>query len=540
MTPALDQYLNEDPILKRMVDQELEGKDQQLEEKDQQIALLIEELRHLKAFVFGRKTEKTPQPDNGLQPLLPFPQEDAAPQILVQEQEKTIEIKAHSRKRGRKPLPADLPVQEVVVDIPEADKTCSCGCQKARIGEETADKLEFTPARAHITRIVRPKYACRNCEGTESDEPTVSIAPVPEQIIPKSFATASLLAYIITSKFVDALPFHRLSGMFSRQKIEISRGTMCNWAVKVARVLKPIDELFKEMLMTSVCINTDESPMQVLKEPGRKAADKSWIWVFRGGGAGKATVYFHYSPSRGGKVADEILENYQGYIQTDGYSGYNFISSRPGQKHLACWAHARRKFFDSIKAAGEQVKPGIAHEAFAIINSLYKIEKEARINGLSTDEIQKIREQRAKPILETFKTKLETWKKTVVPKSLTGKAVTYTLNFWDKLMVYIENGELQIDNNSAENAIRPFAVGRKNWLFADTVEGAAASAILYSIIETAKANSLEPYWYLRFLLEKAPGLKSKEEFRSLIPQNVDRQLIMNMQQSHVNAGITPA
>lgn len=170
--------------------------------------------------------------------------------------------------------------------------------------------------------------------------------------------------------------------MFSRQKIEISRGTMCNWAIKVARALKPIDELFKEMLMTFVCINTDESPMQVLKEPGRKATDKSWIWVFRGGGTGKATVYFHYSPSRGGKVADEILANYKGYIRTDGYSGYSFISSRPGQKHMACLAHVRRKYFDSIKAAGENAKPGIAHEAVAIINSLYKIEKEARLNGL--------------------------------------------------------------------------------------------------------------------------------------------------------------
>ena len=331
MTPALDQYLKEDPTLKRMVDQELD-------EKDQQITLLNEELNYLRALLFGRKTEKTTQIDNGSQPLLPFPQEETNTPPPAPEQDKTIEIKAHSRKRGRKPLPDDLPVEEVVIDIPEADKTCACGCQKARIGEETADKLEFTPAKAHITRIIRPKYACRNCEGTESEEPAVSIAPVPEQIIPKSFATASLLAYIITSKFVDALPFHRLSGMFSRQKIEISRGTMCNWAIKVAKVLKPIIELFEEILLTTICVNADESRMQVLKEPGRKATDKSWIWVFRGGGNGKATVYFHYNSSRGGKVADEILANYKGYIQTDGYSGYNFISARPGQKHMACWA----------------------------------------------------------------------------------------------------------------------------------------------------------------------------------------------------------
>lgn len=532
MTPALDLYLNKDPILKRMVDQELK-------EKDQQIALLNEELNYLKSLIYGRKTEKISQPDNGIQPLLPFPQQETAPQTPLPEQVKTIEIKAHSRSRGRKSLPDDLPVKEVIVDISEADKTCACGCQKARIGEETSDKLEFIPAKASITRIIRPKYACRNCEGTESDEPAVSIAPVPEQIIPKSFATASLLAYIIISKFVDALPFHRLSGMFSRQKIEISRGTMCNWAIKVARTLKPIIELFQEMLLTSICVNADESRMQVLKEPGRKATDQSWIWVFRGGGTGKATVYFHYSPSRGGKVADEILANYKGYIQTDGYSGYNFISSRPGQKHMACWAHVRRKFFDSIKAAGEGAEPGIAHEAVGIINSLYKIEKEARLNGLSSDKIHEIRQRQAKPILESFKTKLETWEKIVVPKSLTGKAVTYTLNLWDRLLVYLENGELQIDNNLAENAIRPFALGRKNWLFADTVEGAMASATLYSIIETARANGLEPYWYLRFLLEKAPGLKSKEDFKNLIPQNVDRQLIINLQQSHINAGINP-
>lgn len=279
------------------------------------------------------------------------------------------------------------------------------------------------------------------------------------------------------------------------------------------------------------------------------------MWVFRGGGRDRPTILFHYHQSRAGKVAENILHGYKGIIQTDGHSGYNFIEDNPSQTNAGCWAHARRKFFDAVKAAGENAAPGLAHEAIDIIKDLYKIEKEARTNNLDFDQILELRQTHSKPILDAFKKKLDKWKLAVTPKSLTGKAVTYALNQWEKLIVYLSDGRISIDNNSAENSIRPFAVGRpmpsypggigicascasKNWLFNDSAEGAAAAAIFFSILETAKANGLEPYWYLRFLLEKLTELKTKEDFIPFIPQNIDKQLVLDLRAKHMNLNST--
>jgi transposase len=529
MKSAIDQLPNDPKLLKEII---VEG----FLHRDQEIAVLKEQIALLKQMVFGRKSEKYQPEPSPLQLQLSFGEEQECPGLPEKQiEEPSIEIPAHKRrKRGRKLLSDALPREERVIDIPERDKQCECGFQKTVIGKETSEQLEYIPAKCKVIVNVRPKYACRNCEGTESNKPAVMIAPPPAQIIPKSFATASLLAYIVTSKYVDSLPFYRLSNMFSRHGVQLSRATMCNWVLRVTALLKPMIEAFLEQIINSSYVHADETPFQVLKEVGRKAEQQSYMWVIKTGHADRPTILFTYSPSRAGKIPKQIFSDFKGYIQTDGYAGYNYIKDSENQTQLGCWAHVRRMFHNSIKAAGKNAMPGIAHKAFKLINGLYKIESEAKEADLSHEEIKELRQEKAKPLLKDFKKKLTRWKSTVVPGSNTGKAIKYTLGQWDKLLVYLEEGWLKIDNNSAENAIRPFAVGRKNWLFADTSQGAAASATIYSILETAKANDLEPFWYMYALLEKLPELKTKEDLIPWTPQNIDKQIVDDLRKKHQN------
>jgi transposase len=534
MITAIDQLPDDIKTLKEII---VEG----FTHRDQENALLKEQIRLLQALLYGRKTEKLQSATDEHQLRLNFGEEPVVEpaQVVTEEKETKVPVKGHSRRKGgRKLLPAEFPRIENTIDVSDAEKLCECGCMKTRIGEETSEHLEHVPAAWTVIVNIRPKYACRNCEGTESEGPAVAIAPVPEQIIPKSIATASLLALIIVSKFVDALPFYRQSNMFARNGVDLSRGTMCSWATKVAALLKPMIEVFIELIIQSPVINADETRIQVLKEADRKAKSHSWMWVFRGGGSDRPTILFHYHQSRAGKVAENILRGHKGFIQTDGHSGYNFIEDNPDQVNAGCWAHSRRKFFDAVKAAGENAAPGMAHEAINIIRELYKIEKEAQTNNLDSDQILKLRQAKAKPVLDEFKKKLDKWQLVITPKSLTGKAINYTLNQWEKLIVYVSDGRLAIDNNSAENSIRPFAVGRKNWLFNDSVDGATAAAIFFSVLETAKANGLEPYWYMRFLLEKLTELKTKEDFLPFIPQKIDKQLVLDLRAKHMNLNST--
>jgi transposase len=294
-------------------------------------------------------------------------------------------------------------------------------------------------------------------------------------------------------------------------------------------------ELFIENILNAGYLHADETPFQVLKEVGRKAEEKSYMWVFKTGDLDRPVILFVYADNRSGKTPEAILQEYKGYIQTDGYAGYNYISRNADQIHLCCWAHVRRKFLAAINAAGKKAVPGIAHKAFDIIKELYKIEIDAKNNNSTSEDIFKVRQEKALPLLKEFKDKLQRWERAVLPKSLTGQAIKYTLKIWDELNVYLSDGRLKIDNNSAENAIRPFAVGRKNWMFSDTSMGARASANFYSIIETARANELDPFWYLYFLFEKLPELHTKEDFIPWLPQNIDREELETFRNNHLNS-----
>ncbi len=487
--------------------------------KVNEIERLEEEIRLLRHALFGPKTEKLPVGESPQLPLFDMPE---PPEVEEDEEVKKIVVPEHTRKKkGRKPLPDNLPRVDVVHDIPDEEKTCACGCQLSRIGEDVSEKLDIVPAKIRVIRHVRPKYACKGCEGIEDAGNTVKIAPPPAQIIPKGIATAGLLAHILTAKFCDALPFFRQEKQFIRLGIDIPRQNMCNWAMKAAESCQTILKMLLGEIRGGPLINIDETPIQVLNEPGRSAKQKSFMWVYRGGLPEKPIVIFEYHSSRSSDIPKLFLDDYQGVVQTDGYKGYDFLDNWLDILHVACWAHARRKFMN-IKKASNSKKTGSADKALAMIRNLYALEKKARQDNIGPEEIYEMRQKYAKPIIDKFKVWLDKRKKNVVPKSLLGKAVNYCLNQWVRLENYINDGHAGIDNNAAENAIRPFVIGRKNWLFAGTPEGASASALLFSLIETAKANNLEPYSYLRYLFEKLP-VTTVNNLSSLLPTKLTPQ-----------------
>jgi len=476
--------------------------------------ILQEQVKNLQDKLYGRKSEKTYK-DDGQLSLFDIPD------LPISKEPEQVTIAEHTRKkRGRRPLPENLERIEVVHDLTEEEKQCNCGCQKFRIGQEVSEQLDYIPAKVQVIKHIRYKYACKNCEGVEDDGPTVSIARMPEQIIPKSIATPGLLAHILTAKFADALPFYRQEKQFARIGVELGRSTMCNWAMKVAISCEILLMMMEDEIIKGPMINMDETTVQVLQGP-RKS--KSYMWVFKGGSPDKPIILFQYHPTRSGDVASSFLKNYKGIVQTDGYNGYNFLEGKKDILHVGCWVHARRKFKEVTKAAGNKKSvSGNAGTALNYISRLYKIEKEARLQKLSAKQLYDQRQSFAVPILEEFKTWLDARVEKVPPKSLLGRAIHYTLNEWPRLIRYTKDGIIRPDNNAVENAIRPFVVGRKNWLFSNTPQGAHASAAIYSLIETAKANSLEPYWYLQYLFERLPQAMKDNEFKALLPQNVDK------------------
>ncbi len=480
------------------------------------IEFLEERIRFFQKELFGRKTEKRPVHSHGVQLHL-FNEAEA----LVQEQEvgeKPLKVPAHTRRRPkRKPLPADLPRLDVVHDIAEDQKRCSCGAELSRIGEEVSEKLDIVPAKIQVIRHIRYKYACKSCEGVESEEPAVKLAPV--QFIPKGLATAGLVAYIAVAKYADALPLYRQEKIFSRLGIDLSRSTMAGWMVMAARICEPLLTLLRRELISGPLINADETPLQVLDEPGRANTSKSYMWVFRGGRPGKQVVYYRYCPTRSGDVPREMLQGYSGYLQTDAYSAYEGLEAQV--RLVGCFAHVRRHFVRVTEARGKKSKKtGSAEVALGYIRKLYALEKAADRQGLSASQRHKFRKDKAEQILAEFKAWMDKRIHRTPPKGLLGKALGYACNHWRKLIRYVEHGQITPDNNAAENAIRPFVVGRKNWLFAGHPNGAHASATLFSLIETAKACRLEPYAYLRFLFTKIPYAQTDEDYAALLPQRL--------------------
>ena len=439
---------------------------------------------------------------------------DSAQAVFVTEDASDkLTIASHTRKKpGRQPLSDSLPRVDVIHELDEHERECPHdGRRLTEIGEEISEQLDIIPAKMQVLRHRRKKYAC-TCGRC------IKTAPMPAQPIPKSIASPGLLAHVAVSKYQDALPLYRQETILQRIDVNIPRATLANWMIKSAQLIQPLINLLHDHLLAYDIIQMDETTVQVLNEAGKTAQSKSYLWVQRGGPPAKPVILFDYDPSRSQAVPQRLLEGFKGALQTDGYDGYNAAVIAGKLTHLGCWAHARRKFDEAVRAQGKNKKRGLAHRGLALIQKLYRVEKQAR--PLKPEARQVYRQQQAGPILDEMRNWLNDTLPQIPPQSATGKASHYLHHEWEKLIRYLDDGRFNIDNNLAENAIRPFVLGRKNWLFSHSVKGVKGSANLYSIIETTKANGLEPYAYLRRILTDLPKAETLEEIETLLPWNI--------------------
>ena len=481
---------------------------------------LIEELRLLLYKRFARSSETY---IDASQVDLFAESEESARTDEVEEQ---IVVAAHSRKaRGRKSLDEKLPRVEILHDIAEEEKRCACGHELTRIGEEISERVQTIPEQIYVERHIRPKYACHHCEGSADEEkPAVRIAAAPPSMIPGSIVTPGLLGFILVNKFCDHLPFYRQEARFERIGIHISRQDMSNWTIAAAKRLSPLIELMHREIRSGPVVQIDETTVQVLDEPGRANTTKSYMWLARGGPPPASVVLYSYRPTRGSEFPRHFLDGYRGYLQTDGYEVYDRVTeTMPEVIHVGCWAHVRRKFFEASKATK---KTGAAEQALSIIGKLYHAE--SRLRATAADDPASFltkRRQAVQPLLTKFKSWLDEKAAAVVPSTLLGKAVGYAIAQWPKLVRYLDCAELTPDTNAAENAIRPFVLGRKNWLFSGSPRGAESSCAIYSLIQTAKQSGFNPFAYLHYLFTQVPLITHPQEWEKLLPANLQAEQI---------------
>jgi transposase len=500
----------------------LEANKRVIQSKNSAIQLkdaFIEQLKEALILARNRQFAKTTESLRSLQSEL-F--DEAEHEAIAHEsapdenEDDTINVPAHQRKRGgRKKLPEDLPRIDVIHDLADQDKVCPQGHALKVIGDKVSEQLDIIPMQIQVIRNIRKQYVCPCCEGF------IKTATKPKQPIEKSQASAGLLSYIAVSKYADSLPLYRQSNILSRFGVQMNRTTLANWMIKCGELVQPLINRLEEHLLTGPFIHMDETPTQVLNEKGKSAESKSYMWVRSGSPPGEQgqnrVVLFNYDPSRSGSVPRRLLADYQGALMVDGYEGYAPVCREQSLVRLGCWVHARRKFVEVSKAS----KKKNSHAAFAIklIAKLYAIEKANK--EVSRDVRHRARLERAKPIIDKLRTWLDETQPKVPPKTTLGKALHYLNHQWPRLVAYLDDGRYPIDNNPVENAIRPFAVGRKNWLFSASVKGAIASANLYSLIETAKANDLEPYRYLKHLFTELPNATDYEAVDQLLPWKIN-------------------
>jgi transposase len=474
---------------------------QWLEDKKNSVRT-IEQLRHqlqqLLRRLFGRSAEKIDPKQmllfetllNQLAPPTPAAAVEPAPQAP----------RSTKNGHGRRRLPADLPRQKIIHDLPEEQKPCPCcGTMRHVIGQEVSEQLDYVPAKLTVVEHVRLTYACRHCEQTAAEGGSqVITADKPASPIDKALAAPGLLSYVMVSKYGDHLPLHRLEGILGRHGIDIARSTMCDWAAQCAGVLRPLVERMVHYVRQSKVIHTDDTPVEVL-DRDRTQTRTGRFWVYVGDGDHPYTV-FTYTASRSRDGPREFLQNWSGYLQADAFGGYDGIYAGEvgGQvTEVACWAHARRKFYEARTSDA-----AASTQALAYIRLLYDAEDQAK--ELSSPKRQRLRQQRAVPRLQQFRAWLQSQQAgrggPVLPKSPMGEAITYALNQWDALGVYTTDGDLAIDNNVSENALRRVAIGRKNWLFCGSDNGGHTAAILFSLIATCQRHKVDPFAYLRDVL----------------------------------------
>jgi transposase len=435
---------------------------------------------------------------------------DEAEESSVKEPPTKTKVGGYERKNGaRKPIPAHLPRELRRYELPLSEQSCACcGGSLHEAGVEASGQLHIIPQKMHVLRHERVKYGCRSCQTI------VKIVAMPAQPIPKSMASASTLAHIAVAKYCDHTPLYRQEYIWSRLGIDLDRGTLAKWMVRVGQLVQPIINLLLEDVKNEGVVCIDETTVQVLREKDKKPTSKGYMWVLCRAGPGPKIILFEYDPSRSGRVAERILTDYRGTIVTDGFDGYKRLALQ-GITRAACWAHVRRKFLEAAEIEGKEAPNTVAKQAINLIGELYEVERRAK--ELCHVDRSALRQTVSSQIMTKLDFLLNESSDRLPPKSPTGRALSYLRAEWPALQIYLRNPSIPIDNNPVENAIRPFTLGRKNWLFSSSPSGARASANLYSLIETAKANGMDPYSYLAEVFEKLPAANTLDEIQTLLP-----------------------
>jgi transposase len=490
--------------LARLTKPQLIDKVENLEAKVMEFSFQLEQLRKM---VYGSRHERFVPTDPGQLTLgldVGITVPEPVTQKVTYERQKTAQPVSPP---SRMPLPSTLPRQEILLE-PLEDLT---GMKK--IGEEITEQLDYRPGSLFVKRFIRPKYARKGCEG-------IVVASLPDRPIEKGIPGAGLLAHILIDKFTDHLPIYRQVERFTREGIPLSTSTLSDWITQSCALLKPLAEVQQREVLSSSYLGLDETPIKVLDKEKKGTTHRGYHWVYYS--VEKKLVWFDYQPSRGREGPRQHLAGFKGFLQTDGYSVYDEFGKEKDIHLLGCMAHARRKFMEARDNDRER-----AEQSLERIQKLYELEREWK--GKPVEEITTLRRERALPILEEWKDWMVENYPDVPPKSLIGGAISYSLSRWDKLARYTEEGRLQIDNNLVENAIRPVALGRKNYLFAGSHEGARRAAMIYSFLGSCKKNGINPFEWMRDVLERLPSHKANK-LHELLPNNWKENQLQNNSQ----------
>jgi len=453
--------------------------------------------------------------------------EGAAAQPVEEEpvDELTIYIPAHKRKanRGRKPLDPALPREVVRHELPEAERVCPHdGSALQEIGVEASEQLDIIPQQVRVIRHERVKYACPCCDGA------IRVAPRPAQIIPRGLLTEAAQAWVVTAKYDDGMPLYRIAALMARFGGScFNRNTLAATVIKLGQGVQPLFNLMKDRLLESPVVYGDETHLQVLKEPGRPAHSKSWLWAQSTehsgtDGTGPPIRLYTYTAGRGAQAGAEVWAGVREgtVLMSDGYEVYNEIALTQRLTHLACWAHCRRYWMEAWQALPKtaRTREQPAARALELIAKLYEVEKRAK--EMPPQERRHLRQVESLPVLKDIEALVQQHQHAVLPQSALGKALHYTASQWEKLTRYVKDGTWPIDNNPCENAIRPFVVGRNGWLFSDTPAGAQASANLYSLLQTCRANGVNSYEYLKALFVALPRATTADDYEAMLPWRI--------------------
>ena len=481
-----------------------------IEAQDQRIKMLEDYLRLAKQKQFGRSSEKHP----GQGEIFNEVELAVATDETINSEETNATISKPHKKRGRKGFSENIVREQVFIDLPPEDKEGAIDTFYSKVKEE----LDIVPAKVRVLEYMQEKAVFAK-EGQRQ----IKAATLPKHPIGKVLASIGLLAYIIVAKYMDGLPLYRLESILKRYGGDVTRTSMASWIIGLATQCQPLIHLMRAHQLSGHIIQIDETRIQVHKELGYIATGNKYMWVTLGGPPGKTVVLFDYDPSRSHEVPLRLLDGYEGYLQSDGYRGYDTASAKLKLIQLGCWDHCRRKFKEA-QIAQQKIVQGQSKADVALIKigKLYEIERE--IKELPAKKKFSQRQKRSLPVLRDLKRWGDNNRGKFPKDSLMSKALVYMNNQWLKLIRYCDDGALSISNILAENAIRPFVTGRKAWLFADTPKGAYASGVFYSFIETAKANGIEPYEYLYHIFRESPYADTVEKVEALLPWNVKDQL----------------